>query len=181
MINDILFSIWFFLPAGGANVTPILVANLPGLRDWKTPMDFGLSYRGKRIFGDNKTMRGLVCGVLDAEVIFLIQQKLQYHLGGFTNFLIRNHYTHLSLWLGVLMGLGVILGDALESFFKRQRGIKPGGGWFPFDQLDYIIGGCLAMALIVVLPLPVYIWLIISWFLIHLLFSHLGFIMHLKK
>jgi len=35
---------------------------------------------------------------------------------------------------------GALLGDIVESFFKRRKGIERGKDWIPFDQLDFIIG-----------------------------------------
>ena len=52
--------------------------------------------------------------------------------------------------LGALLGFGAMTGDAVKSFFKRQRGIPPGKSWFPFDQLDFVVGGLLFAALVAV-------------------------------
>ena len=35
---------------------------------------------------------------------------------------------------------GALLGDIVESFFKRRVGRKRGENWIPFDQLDFILG-----------------------------------------
>lgn len=42
-------------------------------------------------------------------------------------------------------------GDAVKSFFKRQRDMPPGSSWFPFDQLDFVIGA-LVFASVIELP-----------------------------
>ncbi len=180
MWNDFLFSLWFFLPAGIANVTPIVVTKLPGLKHWNTPIDCGLSFRGKQVFGANKTWRGLVCGIVAAELIFLLERRFTPQTGGFAVVLHSISFGELSVWLGALLGFGVIAGDSIESFFKRQQSIDPGSSWFPFDQLDYIIGGCLAAAIVVVLPLRLYVWIFFIWFAMHLLFSYIGYITHFK-
>ncbi|MDQ5884847.1 MAG: CDP-2,3-bis-(O-geranylgeranyl)-sn-glycerol synthase, partial [Patescibacteria group bacterium] len=78
-------------------------------------------------------------------------------------------------------GIGALFGDAIESFFKRQRGIKPGDGWFPFDQTDYIIGGALATMPFIKLSILQYFILIIIWLIIHLIASFIGFKLHLKE
>jgi len=84
------------------------------------------------------------------------------------------------LLLGPLFGLGALLGDALESFFKRQRGVKPGDGWFPFDQTDYIIGGAVATMPFVQLSILQYSWLIVLWLVIHIISTFIGFKLGLK-
>ena len=35
---------------------------------------------------------------------------------------------------------GALIGDIIESFFKRRVGIERGKNWIPFDQLDFILG-----------------------------------------
>ncbi len=180
MWYDVLYAGWFFLPAGLANLVPILVTRLPLLKAWTAPLDGQRTFRGKRLLGSNKTWRGFVCGIVVAAVIFLLQKKLSAHLGGFGAYLAAVGYTHLSPWLGVLLGTGVLVGDALESFFKRQIAVEPGKSWFPFDQVDYIVGACLFSALVTVLPLKMYLWIALVWFLIHLLFSYLGYLLRYK-
>ncbi|KAA0006124.1 MAG: CDP-archaeol synthase, partial [Thermoplasmata archaeon] len=35
---------------------------------------------------------------------------------------------------------GALLGDIVESFFKRRVGKERGEDWIPFDQVDFLIG-----------------------------------------
>lgn len=182
MLHDVLFALWFFLPAGIANVTPILVAPIPGLRTLQAPLDFGRTFRGKRILGSHKTWRGLVSGALLSTLTLWLQQLAvgQY---GWAQTLARDvDYAALpTLALGVLFGLGALGGDAIESFFKRQRGTPPGHGWFPWDQLDYIIGASLVSMPFVALSIRQYLLLIGLWLLVHLVASYVGYLLHLKE
>jgi CDP-diglyceride synthetase len=180
MANDVLFAFWFFLPAGFANVAPILASKIPLLSLWNTPIDLGLVYKGKQLFGSNKTWRGLVFGILVSEVIFLLEKRLSQDFGSFSTYLTSIQFDQLPFIFGILLGFGVIAGDAIESFFKRQRGILPGDSWFPFDQTDYIVGGCLAVSIVTVMPVIIYLWVLVAWFIMHLLFSYLGFLLHFK-
>jgi CDP-diglyceride synthetase len=182
MLHDILFALWFFLPAGIANVTPILVAPIPGLKKLNAPIDCGLLYRGKRVLGAHKTWRGLVSGVLMAVVTLWLQQSAVTHYHWAKMLTSEVNYTHLpTVALGALFGLGALGGDAIESFFKRQRGTAPGHGWFPWDQLDYIIGASLASLPFVALSLLQYGLLIVLWLLVHLVASYIGYLLHLKE
>lgn len=169
MMSELLFALWFFLPAGLANAAPVLAARLPGLNDWNTPLDLGKTFRGRRIFGANKTWRGLLAGLLVASLAVAVQHWLAVN-ASFPNFFSGNVNYFLSniLWLGPLLGLGAIGGDALESFAKRQVGVKPGQSWFPFDQIDYILGGLLLSLVIVRLGLQDYALILITWFVLHL-------------
>lgn len=182
MIKEILFALWFFLPAGIANVFPILVAPIPGLKNLQAPMDFGLTFRGKRILGAHKTWRGLIAGVIMSTVTLWLQQIAAAHFGWAHNLTSSVDYAALpTIPLGILFGVGALGGDAIESFFKRQRGTAPGRGWFPWDQLDYIIGAALASLPFVALSLRQYAILIVLWLVVHLVASYIGWLLHLKE
>lgn len=170
----ILAAIWFFLPAGLANAAPVFAALLPGLRTFNAPMDFGASYKGKRIFGAHKTWRGLLAGMVVATAVIALQKYLYTH-SSWAPDLSWFDYGSANIWaLGPLFGAGVLLADAIESFFKRQRHIAPGQTWFPFDQTDYIIGGCLFSLPVVQLAATEYLWVLITWFGLHLLSVYMG-------
>lgn len=166
---DVLALVAFFLPAGLSNMAPVLANKIPGLNRWKTPLDFGREYRGKRIFGQNKTWRGLLSGTL---------------LGGIAGTLI---YSQLDLAttvpafvIGAALGAGALLGDSIESFFKRQANVASGDSWFPWDQSDYIIGGLLFSALFIRLELKEYAIIFVIYFGLHLVVSYLGYLLKLK-
>lgn len=182
MVKELLFAIWFFAPAGLANVAPIFVAKIPRLKDLNFPMDFGKTYKGQRIFGSHKTWRGFIAGVLVATLVFWIQQILVRHNVWAQNLTSQVDYMGLpTLILGPMFGIGALGGDAIESFFKRQRHVKPGHGWFPFDQTDYIIGGALLTAPFVQLSFREYVMLILFWLFAHVAASYIGYLLHLKE
>ena len=163
---------WFFVPAGVANFAPLFAARSPILRHWNTPMDMGATYKGEPVFGKNKTWRGLVFGTVAAAFIGFLQYRV-------ITFSVE------SIWfiLGVTaaMGFGALVGDAVESFFKRQAGVKPGEKWFPFDQIDYIIGGLLFSAPFVNLSPGDVARIFILFFGLHLVFSYIAYLIGWKK
>lgn len=159
MVNDILFAFWFFIPAGVANMVPVFAARLPVLARWNAPMDFGKTFRGKRIFGQHKTWRGLIAGAVMATITLWVQQYLVREYGWFAGAAGQAGYSTLpTLVLGSLFAIGALGGDAIKSFFKRQKGVAPGRSWFPFDQVDFIVGAGLATAPFVVLSSMQYVW-----------------------
>lgn len=180
-MNDILFALWFFLPAGVANVMPVIIAKAPLMSGWKTPVDLGRSFRGKPILGPHKTIRGLVVGTLVGTGVFLLQVQAYENHAWAREVSNSLNYSDLSLWLGILLSFGALFGDMVKSFFKRQLGVISGKSWFPFDQLDYIAGGLLFGSLAVVLELKQYLIIIIVWFVMHLFSSYIGYLTKLKK
>ena len=169
-MNDYLAAILFFLPAGVANMSPILANKLPIIKHWNTPIDFGKNWRGKRILGDNKRLRGIVFGILTGGVTAVIVSKLNAN----------TVVTMEPFWVGCLLGFGALMGDAVESFFKRQRGFAPGVSWFPFDQTDYIFGGLVLIYPFVHLQLWTVVTIFVVYFGLHILAAYIGFLLGLK-
>jgi CDP-2,3-bis-(O-geranylgeranyl)-sn-glycerol synthase len=182
MLKELLFAIWFFAPAGFANAMPVFSARMPWIKQLNAPMDFGYSFRGQRIFGSHKTWRGFISGVIMATLVLGLQQLLVAHYSWTQSLTSQVDYASLpTLVLGPLFGIGALGGDAIESFFKRQRHVPPGHGWFPFDQTDYIIGGALVTAPFVRLSLREYIMLILFWLAAHIIASYVGYLIGLKE
>jgi len=182
MLQDILFAIWFLLPAAAANMVPILAAAIPALKKYDAPIDGGKTWRGHELLGPHKTWRGIIAGVIIATLLLWVQQLLAVNFE-WTQFVTDgvDYATLPVLILGPLFAIGALGGDAIESFFKRQRNIKSGGSWVPFDQLDYIIGSVLVTLFFVILSPIQYLWIFIVWFVVHLGASYIGFLLGLKK
>jgi CDP-2,3-bis-(O-geranylgeranyl)-sn-glycerol synthase len=116
----------FFIPAYVANMVPVFVRKL---RVLNIPLDGGLTWNDKPLLGKNKTVRGLVFGTLSAGLAGAVLQW-----SGFA----------FVWWWGLVLGFAALVGDAIKSMFKRQMGIRPGGSWMPFDQLDFMAAALLA-------------------------------------
>ena len=119
--------------------------------DWlsglKKPLDLGLRFRGERIFGDQKTWRGLVISVVFCTVGTMIQAWLQGK-GYLPSWILLLDYRKHRYTAGILLGLGMTAGELPNSFIKRQLDIPPGMrkeglvgiAFFLFDQVDLTIG-----------------------------------------
>lgn len=176
----IIEALILFLPAGIANATPVLVNKVNWLTGWQTPMDFGQKFRSKRIFGPNKTWRGLVfgtlAGIISAIIILRMRPDIIDSVGS------SAPLVHIEMGLiGGILGFGALYGDAIESFFKRQKNVPAGQSWFPYDQIDYIIGALIAIA-----PLGIFGWshmiaILFVYFWLHLLVAYIGFRLKFKS
>ncbi|HKR82046.1 MAG TPA: CDP-archaeol synthase [Candidatus Saccharimonadales bacterium] len=183
IFQDVFFALWVYFAAAIGNMTPILVAKSAWkpLQNWTTPIDFGKTFRGKRIFGTHKTWRGLVTGMIVSTIVLAIQQVAFRHAHFLQVWLGEFDFGHLpTLIVGPLLGFGALGGDAVKSFFKRQRGTPPGESWFPFDQIDLPVG-----ALVVTWPFihPTFAQAVIAVLLglsAQLISSYIGFLLHLK-
>lgn len=151
-------SVLLMMVAGAANMAPVFLAKLP-FANW--PIDFGLKLSGVRIFGDHKTVKGFMGGVLAAALFnyFILQ-------GG--------------LLLGAVIGFGALVGDATKSFLKRRVNIPPGVSWFPYDQVDWVLGYLFIATLVLDVSVEVYILSLILGLGLHVLFKWLGFLLKLN-
>ncbi|HUR70101.1 MAG TPA: CDP-2,3-bis-(O-geranylgeranyl)-sn-glycerol synthase [Candidatus Thermoplasmatota archaeon] len=131
-------ALWLMLPAYLSNMLPVFVGG-------GAPIDLGRSWRdGKRILGDGKTWRGLLLAPLLAAILTGGLQWLVDHTAWGTSYGFPG-WGGWPRWflLAYLMGLGALTGDAVESFIKRRTGRDRGEKWFPWDQLDFILGSLL--------------------------------------
>lgn len=177
----ILEAIIYILPTYITNSAMTLTLSLPFLRDWRSPIDFGKSWKGKRILGDGKSFQGLFFGTFWGGVTGLVQyfiaQRFQFtHLSRFNEFTICQF-----ILFGLVLGFGAFLGDLTKSFIKRRIGIKRGKPWPPFDQTDFLIGG-LALGSIIYFPgWTVVLILSILTPISHLISNVLAYFLGLKK
>jgi CDP-2,3-bis-(O-geranylgeranyl)-sn-glycerol synthase len=114
--------LYFMLPAYAANMAPPFLKYWKG---WNPPI-------ARESLGAHKTVLGFASGVCAAVLVVLIQSMVPWE-GGLVAY-------EEWLGLGLRFGVGAMAGDSLKSFVKRRVGIAPGERWFPFDQVDFVIG-----------------------------------------
>jgi CDP-2,3-bis-(O-geranylgeranyl)-sn-glycerol synthase len=135
--TTILQAFWIVIPVYIANASAVVVGG-------GTPIDFKKNWSdGRRILGDGKTWKGLFAGTF-------IGMTAGFGLVVGARYLNANGYSYLGftdfegfpLMIPILFSLcfGALVGDLVESFFKRRIGKDRGQDWIPFDQLDFLIG-----------------------------------------
>jgi len=129
-MDEILQTLYLFLPAYIANMAPVIAGKL------KLPLGTPVH---EKALGKHKTWRGLIAGYIAALLVLIIQFYLQK--SGSTTSLNFFNYQQISLpHYALILGGGALFGDMLKSFFKRRLSIKPGRPWPPFDQIDLVVG-----------------------------------------
>jgi len=128
---------WIVIPIYVANASAVIVGG-------GTPIDFGRNWKdGRRILGDGKTWRGLLSGTfLGMTVGFGLTVAASYLSTSEYSYLGLTNFEGFPLMIPLLFSLcfGALLGDIIESFFKRRIGKDRGQDWIPFDQLDFLVG-----------------------------------------
>lgn len=168
---------WFLLPAGTANIAAWLSAMF--LPRWNRPVDCGMRWRGKRVFGDHKTWRGIIAGTVTAGAVFLFQRSLPS--SSFFHTLELFDYQKTPWFLGFVMGFGALLGDLAKSFVKRRVNIAPGSPFFVLDQIDWVLGTLLAAHLFVSIPVRIILFSLVLGGLAHGIVKYIGYRVGLDK
>jgi len=164
----ILIALYFFLPAYFANMAPSVFKFIP----WsKYPIN-------KRLFGNNKSWQGIIIAILTGTLIFWLQKLL--YTKGFTSLALIK-YTDFSVFLGALMGAGAIIGDLIESYYKRKRDIPSGSSWMPWDQLDFVFGGILFIFFVYIPPISIILILLIASPILHIATNYVGYLLKINK
>ncbi|MBS1122712.1 MAG: putative CDP-diglyceride synthetase [Deltaproteobacteria bacterium] len=147
-----LQALYLFGPLLLASALSAIVLKYDLLRSLRRPIDHGWKVRGRRIFGDSKTWRGVVVAVVGCVAGVAIQRAVA-----------GDHLASISLVdyraldfvpFGISMGIGAMLGELPNSFIKRQLGIAPGktttgplrGVFYLWDQVDLIAGAWLTIS-----------------------------------
>lgn len=172
MTKEILIAFYFTLPAYIGNTFPILIGQvlkLPGGRPINT-----------KIFGAHKTWRGFYTAYLGA-LFTLITQFYFQSIPFFAEISLLDYQQINLFFYAFLFGVGAMTGDLIKSFFKRRIGIKSGDPWFPFDQLDLIIGALLFLAPFYLLPGKYILILVIITPLLHFLTNLTAYFLKIKK
>ena len=179
---------WFLLGAfvlAGMAQTAWFAA--PVSRRFSFPIDGGAMFRGTRVFGEHKTLRGFVVMIPAAAVSFA---ALAAAIGD---------PAHAGLWpltiagyagLGAAAGFGFMAGELPNSFLKRQLDIAPGAAprgrtaiviHFVLDRIDSGMGMLLALDLALELPWLTWIYVLLLGPFIHWSFSVVLFRLGLKQ
>lgn len=181
--SESLKVIWLALPVVAAAVV-LTLTNKFDLAPWlKKPLDCGATFRGKRVFGDNKTLRGaLIYGIVSA--LAVIPQGI-WRVPSLELFDYSQTYLPYAMDVGLLLGLGWVLGELPNSFLKRQQGVGPGesGRWWNavLDQVDSLVGALLCLSPVFVAPWQVWALVLVICTGLHVAFNVLFVMIGIKE
>ncbi|MFV8753661.1 CDP-archaeol synthase [Nannocystaceae bacterium ST9] len=148
-------ALWLALPVTLAGLTHViaikrdLLAELARIR-----LDGGLEFRGRPLFGANKTLRGAMIMIAACVAWTLVVDAVALGLGLDPSLRFIPLAQLGSLGLGLALGVAYIVGELPNSFIKRQLDIDPGEPaperlrrlfWLA-DQVDSTIAVLIALA-----------------------------------
>lgn len=170
--------VWFYLPAGLANMAPVLMH-----KRWLAlarPIDGGRKLFGQYVFGEHKTWRGLIVATLFGGALFIVQKGLATIWPWFQQ-LSPYDYDLFPWWFGPAFAASAIIGDLIKSFFKRRLRIAPGKSWFPFDQLDFYIAATICLSVFVRVDALTWLVVISLGPSLHILINRIAYHLGLKN
>ncbi len=170
LITLILYSIYLMIPAYFANGSALVFGG-------GTPMDFGKNaWDNRRLIGDGCTWRGLIGGGLLGMIVGgLLGLLSDYGIATYLFNMSASQITVVSgsvlqgLLMGLLLGFGALIGDAVGSFIKRRLNFERGKPVPLLDQLDFVVFALLFVSLLINLS-----WQMIILILFVSIFLHLG-------
>jgi CDP-diglyceride synthetase len=153
------------------------------------PIDRGRSFRGKRIFGDNKTYRGVVAVSLGTAIGFGLQSLLLHRITSIRGIELFDYEFFKSLALGLAVGVAAMLSELPNSFIKRRFEIAPGSvakGWkraifYVYDQIDFLLGAWLVLAVVVTVTVGRVLFSAVLLLVAHQLMSSVGHALGMRK
>lgn len=175
----------FAIPVTFAAILHMVAVRFNLFSSLKIPLDFGKSYKGRRIFGDSKTYRGVVLMMLLSILGVYFLKLLCYLFPEVDALNIMRFHQFPGFFYGTLFGLGYTLAELPNSFLKRQKGIpegKPGNILnILLDQLDSVAG-----CLLLLFPFCDMTWSFVGYgFLVflglHLFFNFLLYLVGVRK
>jgi len=180
-------------PALGSALFLVAAMSLAGLahlawlkcrlsKRFNQPLDAAMTFRGRRIFGPNKMLRGLMVLPFAAAVTFTVLAAVRERLPAWIDAGMWDLSIDEYAALGFACGLAFMLAELPNSFFKRQLDVAPGEPpdreWlkpvcFVFDRCDSVLGVMAVVSLTVPVALATWAWVFILGPTSHALFSAL--------
>ncbi|MFK7786762.1 MAG: CDP-archaeol synthase [Crocinitomicaceae bacterium] len=157
--------------------------------DWASaatyPLDHKMTFRSRRIFGDNKTYRGVLVMIIASIALTYLYVFFVYNFSGVAALNLLDFEMYSPLFYGVIYGLGYVIGELPNSFVKRQLGITDGKSTSFIqrlvDQLDSVV-----VILLLLIAFSNFTWNhfwsgIIFYGLLHLTINYLLYLLNLRK
>ena len=154
-----------------------------GLLSWLArPIDAGVTLRGRRLFGANKTYRGIFAVALGTAAGFVLQALL-HHAGVARGVELLEYGSPVTIALGLAVGAAAMLSELPNSVIKRQLGIAPGAAgsgvvgavFYVLDQVDMLLGVWLVLGMVIEVTASRVLWSVVFLFIAHQVLTLVGY------
>lgn len=194
MINKILDMYITMTPLIFTGILNMVFCSTHLCEKLRKPLDGGRCFKdGKRIFGDNKTIKGLVgyivigiltsvvWGVVCSVIPTLYERNLMY-----VNY---NNTVLYNVIIGALLGLAYAIFELPNSFLKRRFDVMPGKTttgfkkyiFILYDQCDSVIGCGLVVVLVYPISVATYFMYVGVGIITHLVLNAILYVLKFRK
>ncbi|MCI0517083.1 MAG: CDP-archaeol synthase [Woeseiaceae bacterium] len=180
MSGSFALAVYILVAMGVAGAVHVLWLNWARSDLLLAPVDFGARFRGRRVFGDNKRLRGFIALPLAAACAFAVIAEYRH----FFPAPLANGLWPLSTLqyagIGFAAGFAFVLAELPNSFLKRQLGVAPGKvpeqGWqrvlcLLLDRVDSTLGVLIVLSLLAPVPAMTWLWVMLIGPGMHAFFS----------
>lgn len=180
------------MPLIFGGVLNMVFTKTPLYKKAKTPIDAGKTFRGKRIFGDNKTVIGFISMIVFC-CISQVAWGLLNHYAGWDQYNESfNRYGNTVLYnviLGLIYGFVYMISELPNSFVKRQLDIEAGKTdkgfkgfvFFLVDQIDSLVGVMAVLWIVAGFPFWKYLAYVALGGATHILINVTLYKLHIRK
>ena len=165
VLKSLYQAAWLSFPVILGGITHIVVIKMNLLSKLaQLRLDGGIKFRGRDLFGENKTVRGMVVMILATVFWTGVLDLLQVGLDLPVDLRYIPSDQLGSVGLGALLGGAYIIGELPNSFLKRQFNIGPGEAatgslrslFWLIDQVDSAVAVLLGLYLVWLFDIVIY-------------------------
>lgn len=184
LAGEILGTLWLLLPLLGAAGLHGLILKYDWLAVLRRPIDRGFDFRGRPLFGANKTWRGVATVAAGCALVVGLQAEWLHGYEPIRRIELFDYGAVNGWLLGLWTGALAELSELPNSFVKRRLGIAPGrqaGGvagvlFTAWDQLDVLLGLWVAYALVLDVTAPRVLISVLILLVMHPLITRIGYL-----
>jgi hypothetical protein len=182
-MNELLRIAYLFLPLLAGLIVHGLCIKYGWLAFSARPLDREKRLRGVRLFGENKTWRGILAVGAGSAGFLYLQAEVLHGIPGPRGLELFDYASVNGGLLGFALGAASMLAELPNSLLKRQLGVAPGsavrGRWavlfYVLDQVDMLLGAWLVLACVMPVTLQGIALSVCFLFVVHQLFSLFGY------
>ena len=173
-------AVFLVFAMSAAGVAHVVWLKSAAAQRFTQPVDMGRTFRARRVFGENKMLRGFVVMPPAAAVSFALLGAAREHLPSWLTQGVWALQPAQFALLGFACGLAFMLAELPNSFVKRQLDIVPGQPpsspplralFFVIDRCDSVLGVLIIASVLVPLQPLTWVWVLLLGPCLHALFS----------
>jgi len=149
------------------------------------PLDHHKTFHKKRVFGQNKTYRGLIVMIVASIFFSYIYFLLVNNFPKFQQYNLLNNSTYSFIFYGFIFGFGYIIGELPNSFYKRQLSVIEGKSstiiMHFIDQIDSVFSVMLLLVAFSSFTWKHFFIGVFFYGLIHIIINYLLYLLGLRK